>query len=137
MFVGTERLIPVGTALMAVVAAAFTHGVLQLLPEVSFAAHAWMMLGVLIAVGILGTGLWCETQPDGIGMITAIGVLPLAVGAIWGGLWPAMTEWGAIGLAFPGHTPPVAWWASSAVKWVGRAVILGGGYYWLYRKNFH
>ena len=66
MSVGTERLIPVGTALVAVVAAAFTHGVLQLLPEVSFAAHAWMMLGVLIAVGILGTGLWCETQPDGI-----------------------------------------------------------------------
>ncbi|MBI6600673.1 hypothetical protein [Pseudomonas sp. S4_EA_1b] len=72
MSVGTDRLIPVGTALVAVVAASFTHGVLQLLPEVSFAAHAWMMFGVLIAVGILGTGLWCETQPDGIGMITAM-----------------------------------------------------------------
>ncbi|OAS12329.1 hypothetical protein AYO08_06210 [Pseudomonas putida] len=137
MSVGSEGLISVGTALVAVVAAACTHGVLQLLPEVSFAAHSWMMIGVLIAVGILGAGLWCEIQPDNFGMISAIAVTPLAVAAFWEGLWPAMTEWGAIGLAFPGQTPPVAWWASSAVKWIGLAAILGGGYYWLYRRSFN
>nr|WP_172689825.1 hypothetical protein [Pseudomonas fluorescens]ASI38088.1 Hypothetical protein [Pseudomonas fluorescens]AWH58685.1 Hypothetical protein [Pseudomonas fluorescens] len=136
MSVGIERLIQVGTALGAIVAVAITHGVLQLLPEVSFAAHCWMMIGVLVAVGLLGTGLWCETQPDGMG-ISAIGVLPLAVAAIWGGLWPAMTEWGAIGLAFPGQSPPVAWWASSTMKWVGLAAIMAGGYYWLYRRSFN
>lgn len=134
MSLGTERLIPVGTALVAVVAAAFTHGVLQLMPEVSFTAHSWIMLGVLIAVGTLGLGLWCETQPDGLGIFSTTAVIPLAVAAIWGGLWPAMTEWGAIGLAFPGQTPPVAWWASSTVKWLGLTAILGGGYYWMYRK---
>lgn len=137
MSVGTERLIPAGTALVAVVAAGFTHGVLQLLPEVSFSAHSWILLGMLIAVGILGTGLWCEIQPDGVGVVTAIGVIPLAVAAIWGGLWPAMTEWGTIGLVFPGQTPPVAWWASSTVKWLGLVAILGGGYYWLFRRSFY
>lgn len=137
MSVGTEKLILVGTALVASVAAAFTHGVLQLLPEVSFTAHSWIMLGMLIAVGTLGLGLWCEAQPDGLGMFSAIGVIPLAVAAIWGGLWPAMTEWGAIGLAFPGQMPPVAWWASNAVKWLGLVAILGGGYYWMYRRNFN
>lgn len=127
-----------GTIVAAALAAGIVYLVLQLLPDslaLSWSGSAWIIVGMILAVVMLGVGFWCETQSTNEYFLTLAGVAPVAAATVWGGLWPAMEEWGAIGPAFLGVPPPVAWWASPAIHWAGLAIILVGGYYWLYRRQ--
>ncbi|MFK4134848.1 hypothetical protein ACI2KR_21565 [Pseudomonas luteola] len=120
----------VGYAMIKDFANAYTQG--------DFEAGAYLLAGVLIFCIMLGIGIWGECTQEFIGWR---GMLPLALLALWGGLWPAMQIWGAEPFFFRGlpyHDQHLAWWATTYTKVTGIAVILIGGYGYAYshwRRN--
>ncbi|KOP59577.1 hypothetical protein OX90_10805 [Pseudomonas coronafaciens pv. porri] len=127
-----------GTIVVTTLAALITYGLLKFVPgseKLSWSANFFFVFGVAFAFVILGGGLWCELQMDNVG-VTMRGMIPLAVASAWGGLWPAMAEWGAIGPSYIGGEQQVAWWAAELTRYIGLFFIIVGGYIWMYCRRF-
>lgn len=99
-----------------------------------FAAGGKLLMGILFAIVLLGFAWWQESQRDGI--LTIIGMAPLALATVWLGLWPALQQWGSIGPMFYGmDAQEVEWWANGLTRWGVLLAILGGGYWYVFSSR--
>ncbi|HGM4353836.1 TPA: hypothetical protein ACKPJR_006358 [Pseudomonas aeruginosa] len=99
-------------------------------------AGSTLLMGMVAGIALIGFGWWQETSYSGICSVR--GMLPLALWIIWLSMGPAMQQWGAIGPMFAGmtdETRPVEWWANGYTRFGVSLLILGGGYWLVFRQE--
>jgi len=104
---------------------------------VDFSAGGSLLSGLILGAIMIGVGWWQER--DSSGVFTVRGMLPLALATVWMSAGPAMQQWGAIGPMFANMTEdtrPLEWWANAYTRWAVALVILGGGYWLVFRERY-
>ncbi|WP_235664537.1 hypothetical protein [Pseudomonas amygdali] len=100
---------------------------------VHFHAGSRLLFGMIIGLAILCAGWWKENHYGSI--LTVKNVLPASLAVVWLGFWPALQQWGSVGLFFPGEEQDVEWWANGFTRWVVLLIITLGGYSYVYRTR--
>lgn len=136
------RLLAGGVSLILIVALVWFLGAHT---GLDLPSQLWFYSGFVVGAAILTFGVYQDIVQPNPPMPIAITYLlaPLALAAVWGGLWPAMHYWAfdqSVPLwiytqsdSDPAHLP-MAWWGTNYTRFGGLFVILVGGYYWLYRR---
>lgn len=96
-----------------------------------FSAAGKLLLGLIMGIAILGAGWWQENNYGEI--LTVKNVLPASLAVVWLGFWPALQQWGSVGLFFQGVGQlEVEWWANWVTRWGVLLIIVLGGYSYVY-----
>ncbi|PBK54109.1 hypothetical protein C6380_20155 [Pseudomonas syringae pv. actinidiae] len=101
--------------------------------SLDFHAGSRLLFGMIIGIAILCVGWWKENNYGSI--LTVKNVLPASLAVVWLGFWPALQQWGSVGLFFPGEEQDVEWWANGFTRWVVLLIITLGGYSYVYRTR--
>ncbi|WP_241896820.1 hypothetical protein [Pseudomonas syringae] len=89
--------------------------------------------GAIMGIAILGAGWWQENNYGSV--FTVKNVLPASLAVVWLGFWPALQQWGSVGLFFPGEVQDVEWWANGFTRWGVLLIIVLGGYSYVHRTR--
>ncbi|KPX04850.1 hypothetical protein ALP15_200094 [Pseudomonas savastanoi] len=128
----SDDLVLLGIAIAVIVVCLF---VWKFSTAVSLDFHAGgsLLLGTIMGIAILGAGWWQENNYGSV--FTVKNVLPASLAVVWLGFWPALQQWGSVGLSFPGEVQDVEWWANGFTRWGVLLIIVLGGYSYVHRTR--